>query len=86
MLARKKTAGSVIRIEVERRFEVSVREGFDYITDPANWPEYWPRFVRLDPASRWHDRGDRARLTLRMLGRDVELDDDARPPRALSSG
>ncbi len=74
MLARKKTAGSFIRIEVERRFEVSVREGFDYITEPANWPEYWPRFVRLDPASRWRDRGDRARLTLRMLGRDVELD------------
>ncbi len=41
------------RIEVERRFEVSVREGFDYITEPANWPAYWPRFVRLDPASRW---------------------------------
>ena len=74
MLARKKPAGSAIRIEVDRRFEVSVREGFDYITDPANRPEYWPRFVRLDPASRWHDRGDRARLTLRLLGRDVELD------------
>ena len=74
MLARKQTAGSVIRIEVERRFEVSVREGFDHITEPANWPEYWPRFVRLDPGSRWRYRGDRARLTLRMLGRDVEGD------------
>jgi hypothetical protein len=74
MLARKNMAGSVIRIEVERRFGVSVRDGFDYITEPANWPAYWPRFVRLDPASRWRDRGDRARLTLRMLGRDVELD------------
>jgi hypothetical protein len=69
-----KTAGSVIRIAVERRFDVSVRDGFDYITEPANWPAYWPRFVRLDPASRWHDRGDRARLTLRLLGREVELD------------
>jgi hypothetical protein len=74
MLARKDTAGSVIRIEVERRFDVSVRDGFDYITELANWPAYWPRFVRLDPASRWRDRGDRARLTLRMLGRDIELD------------
>jgi hypothetical protein len=74
MLARTKTDGSVIRIEVERRFAVSVREGFDYITEPANWPAYWPRIVRLDPASRWRDRGDRARLTLRMLGRDVELE------------
>jgi uncharacterized protein YndB with AHSA1/START domain len=67
-------ARAVVRIEVERRFEVSVREGFDYITDPANWPEYWPRFVRLDPDSRWQEPGDRARLTLRMLGREVELE------------
>jgi len=37
MLARKKTASCVIRIEVERRFEVSVREGFDYTIEPANW-------------------------------------------------
>jgi hypothetical protein len=74
MLASRNTAGSVIRVEVERRFDVSVRDGFDYITEPANWPAYWPRFVRLHPSSRWRDRGDRARLTLRMLGRDVELD------------
>jgi hypothetical protein len=67
-------ARGVVRIEVERRFEVSVREGFDYITDPANWPEYWPRFVRLDPDSRWREPGDRSRLTLRMLGREVELE------------
>ncbi|MGH2962520.1 MAG: SRPBCC family protein [Solirubrobacterales bacterium] len=63
-----------VRIEVERRFPISVREGFDYITDPANWPEYWPRFVRLDAASRWRTPGDRATLTLRMLGREVELE------------
>jgi uncharacterized protein YndB with AHSA1/START domain len=63
-----------VRIEVQRRFPVSIEEGFDYITDPARWPEYWPRFVRLDPSSRWRSPGDRARITLRMLGRDVELD------------
>ena len=64
----------VVRIEVEHRFGVSVHEGFDYITEPANWPAYWPRFVRLDPDSRWREPGDRARLTLRMLARDVELE------------
>jgi uncharacterized protein YndB with AHSA1/START domain len=63
-----------VRIEMQRRFPVSIEEGFDYITDPARWPEYWPRFVRLDPSSRWRSPGDRARITLRMLGRDVELD------------
>jgi uncharacterized protein YndB with AHSA1/START domain len=67
-------ARGVVRIEVERQFEVSVQEGFDYITDPANWPQYWPRFVRLDPDSRWGEPGDRARLTLRMLRREVELE------------
>ena len=61
-----------VRVEVERRFGVPVREGFDYVTDPANWPAFWPRFVRLDPASRWREPGDRAHLTLRMLAREVE--------------
>jgi uncharacterized protein YndB with AHSA1/START domain len=65
---------SDVRIEAQRRFPVPIHEGFDYITDPARWPEYWPRFVRLDPSSRWRSPGDRARITLRMLGRDVELD------------
>jgi hypothetical protein len=36
-----------IRIAVEQRLPVSVRDGFDYITDPANWREYWPRLVRM---------------------------------------
>jgi Polyketide cyclase / dehydrase and lipid transport len=64
----------VVRVDVEHRFCVSVHDGFDYITEPANWPAYWPRFVRLDPGSRWRKPGDRARLTLRMLAREVELE------------
>jgi polyketide cyclase/dehydrase/lipid transport protein len=64
----------VVRIEVEHRFGVSVIEGFEYITEPANWPAYWPRFVRLDRGSRWRAPGDRARITLRMLAREVELE------------
>jgi hypothetical protein len=63
----------LVRIEEERRFAVPVRDGFDYITDPANWPEYWPGLVSIDPEARWREPGDRATLTLRMLGRDVEL-------------
>lgn len=63
-----------IRIEVERRLPVSVHDGFDYITDPANWPEYWPRLVRITSATRWREPGDRARLVLRMLRREVELE------------
>jgi Polyketide cyclase / dehydrase and lipid transport len=64
----------VVRVEVAHRFDVSVAEGFDYITEPANWPAYWPRFVRLDRESRWREPGDRTRLTLRMLAREVELE------------
>jgi hypothetical protein len=59
---------------VAHQFGVSVGEGFEYITDPANWPAYWPQFVRLDPTSRWREPGDRARLTLRLLAREVELE------------
>ena len=63
-----------LRIESQRRFPVSAADGYAYITDPLRWPEYWPRFVRLDPDSRWRQPGDRARITLRLLGREVELE------------
>jgi len=63
-----------IHIEVEHRLPISVHAGFDYITDPANWPEYWPRLVRITSASRWREPGDEARLVLRMLRREVELE------------
>lgn len=63
-----------IRIEVEHRLPISLHDGFDYITDPINWPEYWPRLVRIASARRWREPGDRARLVLRMLRREVELE------------
>ena len=63
-----------IRIVVEQRLPVSVRDGFDYITDPVNWREYWPRLVRVDSATRWREPGDRACVVQRILGREVELD------------
>jgi uncharacterized protein YndB with AHSA1/START domain len=65
---------AAIRVEVARRFPVSLHDGFDYITDPDNWPEYWPRLVRITSARRWREPGDRASLVLRMLRREVELE------------
>ncbi len=38
-----------IRIAVEQHLPVSMRDGFDYITDPANWREYGSRLVRVEP-------------------------------------
>jgi uncharacterized protein YndB with AHSA1/START domain len=61
-------------IEARRRFPVSVEQGFDYITDLRNWPAYWPGLVRVDPSSEWGQPGDRARLTIRFLGREVDLE------------
>jgi len=29
-----------VRIEVKTRFDVSLHEGFDYITNMDNWPHY----------------------------------------------
>ena len=62
-----------VRVELAHRFGVGLREGFDYITDLGNWPEYWPGLVRVDPGSRWSAPGDRARLVLRLLGRETEM-------------
>jgi hypothetical protein len=63
-----------VRIAASGRFRVPLREGFDFITDPGNWPRYWPDLVRIDPGSRWQEPGDRARVVLRLLGRPVELE------------
>jgi hypothetical protein len=63
-----------IHIQVETRFDVSLHEGFDYITNMDNWPHYWPGLVRIEPGSRWREPGDQARLVLRLLGRPVELE------------
>lgn len=63
-----------MRIDVSTRFDVALHAGFDFITDPGNWPRYWPDLVRVDPASRWREPGDRARLVLRLAGRPVELE------------
>ena len=61
------------RIEAARRFDVPVERGFAFITDTANWPGFWPGYVRLEEGSRWGAAGDTARLATRLLGREREL-------------
>jgi Polyketide cyclase / dehydrase and lipid transport len=63
----------VIRIEREHRFATPVEAGFAFITDLANWPTYWPGFIRIEPGSRWSAPGDEARIVIRLLGRQVGL-------------
>jgi hypothetical protein len=63
-----------MRLETEHRFGVGVRDGFDYITDQGNWPQYWPGFVRIEPGSGWGAPGDVTRLVLRVLRREVTLE------------
>jgi hypothetical protein len=64
---------SPIRVEVAHRFGVPVAWGFAYITDPENWPAYWPGLVRIEPGSRWSRPGDETRLVVKLLGREVEV-------------
>ncbi len=63
-----------MRVELTHHFASPLRDGFDYITAPRNWPEYWPGLIRVEPGSRWQAPGDRARVTMRLLGRAVELE------------
>jgi Polyketide cyclase / dehydrase and lipid transport len=63
----------MLRIEREHRFECSIDTGFAYITDIANWPHYWPGFVRVESGARWAAPGDEAVVVVRLLGREVEL-------------
>jgi uncharacterized protein YndB with AHSA1/START domain len=62
-----------VRIEREHVFDVPLAAGFEYVTDPANWPSYWPGIVRVEPGSRWAAVGDEARIVIALLGRHVEL-------------
>ena len=63
-----------MRLEVTHRFAIPLRDGFDYIVEPRNWPEYWPGLIRVQPGSQWQAPGDRARVVMRLLGRNVELE------------
>jgi Polyketide cyclase / dehydrase and lipid transport len=63
-----------MRLELTHHFASPLRDGFDYIADPRNWPEYWPGLIRVQPGSRWQAPGDRAGITMRLLGRAVELE------------
>jgi Polyketide cyclase / dehydrase and lipid transport len=58
------------RVEAAHRFGVSAERGFAFITDTANWPRFWPGYVRLEEGSRWGATGDTARLVTRLLGRE----------------
>jgi hypothetical protein len=61
------------RVEGARRYHVPVERGFAFITNTANWPKFWPGFVRLEDGSQWGASGDTARLVTRLLGRKREL-------------
>jgi len=62
-----------MRIEGSNRYDVSVDQGFAFITDTANWSKFWPGFVRLEPESTWGAPGDTARLVTRILSRERTL-------------
>jgi hypothetical protein len=60
----------VSRVEATHRYDVPVDRGFAFITNTANWPSFWPGYVRLEEGSSWSATGDTARLVTRLLGRD----------------
>ncbi|HEU4973255.1 MAG TPA: SRPBCC family protein [Gaiellaceae bacterium] len=62
-----------MRVESSHRYRVPVEQGFAFITDTANWPTFWPGYVRLEPGSSWGATGDTAVLVTRILGREREL-------------
>jgi hypothetical protein len=61
------------RVEAAHRFGVSAERGFAFITDTANWPRFWPGYVRLEEGSRWGAARDTAGLVLTMRITNFEL-------------
>jgi ATP/maltotriose-dependent transcriptional regulator MalT len=64
-----------VRLELDHRFPVSLREGFEYITDLTNWPEYWPRLVRIGTP---YVQGRALLVTGQLAVRDGAYDDARR--------
>jgi len=62
-----------MRVEASHRYAVPVERAFAIVTDVANWPRFWPGYVRLEPGSSWGAQGDTARLVTRILGRERTL-------------
>jgi hypothetical protein len=62
-----------MRIEGSHHFKVPVERGFAFVTDTANWPRFWPGYVRLEPGSKWGAPGDTAKLVTKILGRERTL-------------
>ncbi len=61
------------RVEASRRYDVPAERGFAFITNTANWPKFWPGYVRLEEGARWGATGDTARLVTKLFGREREL-------------
>jgi hypothetical protein len=75
----------MVRLEQSRVFPVEREVGFDYVTKPTNWPEFWPDLVAIPDLeqTRWQEPGDTARLQMRLAGRLTELQmtlDELSPP------
>ena len=66
-----------MRIERSSTFPVDREVGFDYITDPANWPRFWAGLVDIPDLgrrrARWQEPGDTMRLRMRLAGRLTDL-------------
>ena len=75
----------MVRIEASRDYPVEREVAFDYITNPRNWPEFWPDLVDIPELEQttWQEPGDTARLQMRLAGRVTELhmtlDERSRP-------
>jgi hypothetical protein len=65
----------VARLEVTRDLPIALSEGFDYITNVENWPEYWPKLVEIPEREsvRWREPGDGAAVVIDVRGRPTEL-------------
>ena len=75
----------MVRIEASRNYPVEREVAFDYITNPRNWPEFWPNLVAIPELEQttWQQPGDTAWLQMRLAGRVTELhmtlDERSRP-------
>jgi len=65
----------MVRVEVSGGLPVPPSEAFNYVTDMAQWPSFFPGFVRvLNPeTARWSNPGDCVTVISHLFGRENHL-------------
>ena len=58
------------RVDKEIIINSSIERIYDYISDPSNWPEFWPSLIEVEDIQPLPNGGFKAKYEYKMAGMD----------------